>query len=40
MTKIIIISDSHGDLDNIRKIMKKEKDAECRNTFGRFDWSG
>lgn len=29
MTKIIIISDSHGDLDNVRKIMKKEKDADA-----------
>ena len=26
--KVIIISDSHGNLDNVRKIMEKEKDVD------------
>lgn len=27
MMKVVIISDSHGNLDNVRKIMEKEKDV-------------
>ena len=29
MTKVIIISDSHGKLDNVRTIMEKEKNVNC-----------
>lgn len=28
MMKVIIMSDSHGNLDNVRKIMEKEKDVD------------